>query len=228
MGMTLLSGRGFMFDDNGTAPTVAVLNESAKKRFFGSENPIGASIRLAGTTRLTFEIRTAEAPGSIIPAVRQQVHQIDDNLPLVDIKTLTEQIDQSLMSERLLTTLSSLFASLALALACVGLYGTLAYAVSQRTNEIGIRMALGARRSNVLSLILWEGSKLALIGVVLGAGMALGLTRFMRTLLFDVSPTDAVTFAGAGLLLTIVALTACTIPAYSAASIDPVRALRSE
>jgi len=266
MGMTILSGRGFTLDDNGSASSVAVLNEAAAERFFGSVNPIGESIRLAGmkvpvqvvgvvkdakyhslrepaeamvfvpflqfppdsVPRLTFEIRTAEAPGSVIPAVRQQAHRLDANLPLVDIKTLTEQIDESLMSERLLTTLSSLFASLALVLACVGLYGTLAYAVSQRTNEIGIRMALGAGRSNVLSLILWQGAKLALIGVVLGAGMAAALTRFMRALLFDVSPTDAVTFLGAGLLLTIVALTACMIPACRAASIDPMQALRSE
>jgi len=266
MGMTLISGRGFTLDDNGTASKVAVLNEAASEHFFGSLNPIGESIRLAGAKeaiqvigvvkdakyhslrepvepivlvpflqlppdsvpRLTFELRTAETPSSIIPTVRQQVHRIDANLPLVDIKTLTEQIDQSLMSEKLLTTLSSLFASFALVLACVGLYGTLAYAVSQRTNEIGIRMALGARKSDVLSLILWQGTKLALMGIFLGAGMAVGLTRFMRTLLFEVKPTDAVTFVSAALLLMIVALTASVLPACRAASIDPMQALRSE
>lgn len=266
MRMDLLSGRGFTRDDNSSAPRVAVLNKAAADRFFGSVNPIGENIRLAGAKRaiqiigvvkdakyhslqesteamvfvpflqvppdsvprLTFVIQTAVAPSSIIPLVRQRVRRIDANLPVVDIKTLREQIDQSLMSDRLLTTLSSMFAAFALALACVGLYGTMAYAVSQRTNEIGIRMALGSRRSNVLSMVLWQGTKLALIGVVLGAGLALGLTRFMSSLLFGVSPTDVVTFLGAGLLLSTVALMACIIPACRAASIDPMQALRSE
>jgi predicted permease len=266
MGMPLISGSGFTLDDNEAAPRVAVLNEAAVRRYFGSLPATSESIRLAGAKdpievigivrdaryhslrehaepmvfvpflqfppdavpRLTFVVRTTIPPAGIMPAVRQQVYKIDAHLPMVDIKTLSDQIHESLVSERLVATLSAVLAFLALIVACVGLYGTLAYSVSQRTNEIGIRMALGADRSKVLILILKQGVTLALAGIAFGSSMALGLTRFMRTLLFGVSPTDVETFLSVGTILIVIALAACLIPALRAASIDPIRALRAE
>jgi len=137
-------------------------------------------------------------------------------------------IADSLAQRRFAMMLLATFAALALLLACIGIYGVMAYLVTQRTQEIGIRMALGARRLDVLSLILWRGAKLALIGVVIGIASALGLTRLMSTLLFGVSPYDPVTLASVSVLLVTVAFLACLIPARRAASTDPMQALRTE
>jgi ABC-type antimicrobial peptide transport system permease subunit len=120
------------------------------------------------------------------------------------------------------------FAALALVLACVGVYGVMAYLVSQRTQEVGIRMALGAKKSDVLQLVFWDGARLAAIGVAIGIASTIGLTRLMRELLFDVSPTDPVVITAVCVLLMVAALAACLLPARRAASIDPVRALRTE
>ena len=128
----------------------------------------------------------------------------------------------------MIATLTSLFGLLALVLASVGLYGVAAYSVERRTNEIGIRMALGAERRDVLALVLREGGKLTLLGVLMGSVAALGLTRLMGKLLYGVSPTDPVTFVGAAILLMVVALLACYIPARRATRIDPAVALRHE
>jgi ABC-type antimicrobial peptide transport system permease subunit len=137
-------------------------------------------------------------------------------------------ISDSMASRRFAMILLGAFAALALLLACVGIYGVMAYLVSQRTQEVGIRMALGAQRSHVLLLVFANGARLALLGAALGIAAAFGLTRLMRGLLFDVSPTDPVILAGTGALLLLVAMAACAIPARRAASIDPMRALRTE
>ncbi|HEU0184103.1 MAG TPA: ABC transporter permease [Blastocatellia bacterium] len=176
----------------------------------------------------TFQIRTAVDPTSVIAAVRQATREVDANLPLFNIKTLARQVDESIAQERLIGAVSSFFGLLALLLAAVGLYGVNAYAVSRRTREIGVRMALGARRGAVLRMVLRQGMKLALIGVGLGLAASLAVTRVIANLLFDVTPTDPVTFIGAPILLLIVALAACYVPARRATRVDPLIALRCE
>lgn len=180
------------------------------------------------TPRLTFEVRTTVAPENMIAAVRQRIRRINENLPMADVKTLTKQIDQSLMQERLVATLSTLFAFLGLALACVGLYGIMAYDVARRTNEIGIRMVLGAQKNTVLRLVVGRGMLLALVGVGIGIVGALGLTRLLSKSLYGVKPTDPLTFVIVSIVLSGMALLACYIPARRAASIDPMQALRAE
>jgi predicted permease len=176
----------------------------------------------------TFQIRTAAEPTGVIAAVRQTAREIDANLPLFNIKTLAKQVDESLAQERLIGAVSSFFGLLALLLAAIGLYGIMAYAVSQRTHEIGVRMALGAHRGAVLRMVLRQGMKLVLIGTGLGLAASLAVTRVIERQLFDVTPTDPVTFIGAPILLLIVALAACFAPARRATKVDPLVALRCE
>jgi predicted permease len=178
--------------------------------------------------RMTLEVRTAMSPETMVAAVRQRIEAIDRNLPMIDTKSLTEQVDESLMPERLIATLSSLFALLALMLACVGLYGIMAYAVARRTQEIGIRMALGAHRRDVLNLVVGQGFKLGMIGVAIGIIAALGLTRFLSSILYGVKPSDPVTFSTVSLILIGMALVACYVPARRATTVDPMIALRNE
>ncbi|MGH9770452.1 MAG: ABC transporter permease [Candidatus Acidiferrales bacterium] len=178
--------------------------------------------------RLTFEVRTATSPKSIAAVVRRRVEAIDRNLTMIGVKSLTEQIDQSLMPVRLIATLSGVFALLALLLACIGLYGIMSYSVAGRTHEIGIRMALGAQKRDVLRLVVGQGMTLALIGVAVGIMAAVGLTRFLSSLLFGIKATDPVTFIIVSLILTCVALLASYIPARRAAKVDPMVALRHE
>jgi predicted permease len=176
----------------------------------------------------TFQIRTAADPTSVIAAVRQAAREIDSNLPLFNIKTLATQVNQSLAQERLIGSVSSFFGLLALLLAAIGLYGIMAYAVNQRTHEIGVRMALGAHRGAVLRMVLRQGMKLVLIGAGLGLAASFAATRIIANQLFDVTPTDPVTFVGAPLLLLTVALLACFAPARWATKVDPLVALRCE
>jgi predicted permease len=176
----------------------------------------------------TFQIRTTADPTGVIAAVRQAAREIDANLPLFDVKTLATQVDESLAQERLIGAVSSFFGVLALLLAAIGLYGIMAYAVGQRTREIGVRMALGAHRGAVLRMVLRQGMKLVLIGACLGLAASLAVTRVIASQLFGVEPTDPVTFIGAPILLLIVALAACLVPARRATKVDPLVALRCE
>ncbi len=179
----------------------------------------------------TFEVRTASDPGSYVGAIRQAVHDVDSNLPLNAIKTQIEQADETLVMERLFAKLLTLFGLLAQLLAAIGLYGVLAYSVSQRTHEIGIRMALGANRGTVLKMILQQGMTLTLIGVAVGLGGAYVLTSYLGSLtsmLFKVQPRDPLTFGVTAALLTVVALIACLVPARRATRVDPLVALRYE
>jgi predicted permease len=175
-----------------------------------------------------FELRTAAKATALIKTVREIVSRTGDNLPLFDVRTQTEQIEESLYQERLMSRLSSFFALLALVLSCIGLYGLLSYEVARCTREIGIRMALGAQQRNLLRLVVGQGILLALIGAVIGIAAALGVTRFMASMLFGIKATDPATFIEVAIMLIVVALAACYIPARRAMKVDPMVALRYE
>jgi predicted permease len=173
-------------------------------------------------------LRTHDNPETVMAPVRHAVGEIDPGAVVYAVETMRGVIDNSLAARRLSMMLLAGFAVLALALSCVGIYGVIAYLVSQRTREIGVRMALGAKRSDVLRLILGQGASMALLGVVFGILLALGLTRLLRNQLFGITPHDPLTFAGVALLLTVVALIACYLPARRATRVDPILALRCE
>ena len=175
-----------------------------------------------------FELRTAGAPTAVVPTVRDIVSRAGDNLPIFDVATQTEHIDQLLSQERIMARLSSFFGLLALVLACIGLYGLLSYEVTRRTREIGVRMALGAERREVLRLVVGRGIFLAALGAALGVAAAFGLTRYLTSLLYGVRPLDPVTFTAVAILLLAVAVAACAIPARRAMRVDPMVALRYE
>ena len=179
-------------------------------------------------TAVSYEIRTGGDTESLGKVLRKAVRETNPSLSQIEISTMSGLVDRSLGTDRLIATLSSCFGALALLLASIGLYGVMSYAVARRTNEIGIRMALGARRGNVLRLVLGNASKLALAGVVVGIVAALGLTRFLSSLLFDVKPTDPLTFIVVSVVLGGVALLASYIPARRATKVDPMVALRYE
>ncbi len=176
----------------------------------------------------TFALRTAAAPAGLIPAVRNVVNETDRNLPLVRMRTQSETIDRLLFNERLMARLFGLFGALGLVLACIGVYGLLSYEVARRTREIGIRSALGARRVDLLLLVVRQGLVLVLCGVAAGIGAAMGVTHLLASLLYGVRPTDAVTFCAVAAILIVVGLVACFLPARRAASVDPMVALRAE
>src|SRR5579875_1914768 len=173
-------------------------------------------------------IRTAVDPDSIVSAVRAQVRDVDPDQPLYHVTTLGQTLSESLAPRRFNMLLLGIFAGIALALATVVIYGVMAFSVTQRTHEIGIRMALGAQKSDILRLVVGQGMILALIGVGIGIAGALALTRFIASMLYGVKPTDLLTFIGVSLVLIIVALLACYIPARRAAKVDPMTALRYE
>jgi putative ABC transport system permease protein len=178
---------------------------------------------------MTLVVRAAtDDPNSLVAAIRNEVAAIDKSIPIANIKTIDQYIAASLGQERFSTFLLGCFAVLASLLAAVGLLGVISYAVTQRTNEIGIRLALGARRGDVLRLVVGQGMVLALVGVGIGTVGALALTRVLANLLYGVSPTDPIIFAGVALLLVTVAFLACYIPARRATKIDPTVALRYE
>jgi predicted permease len=188
--------------------------------------PWSQHLRFAG--QMAFAVRASGEPGALVAAVREAVRSVDSNLPLTRIKTQAEQANQTLRMERLFARLLIFFGLLALLLAGIGLYGVMAYSVAQRTQEIGIRVALGAQAADVLKLVIGQGMILAIIGVAVGIGGAIGLTRLMQTLLYGISATDPLTFAVIALVLTVVALLACYIPARRATKVDPMIALRYE
>jgi len=177
---------------------------------------------------MTLAVRTSLDPASVTNAIREQVAALDKDLPLYNIATMDQLVSTSVAQPRLNLSLLVAFAALALILAAVGVYGVMAYAVTQRTHEIGIRMALGALPADVLRQVLVEGGRLAAFGVALGLLAALALTRLMSTLLFGVKPTDPVTFAVVAATLVCVALAACYVPARRATCVDPIIALRYE
>jgi putative ABC transport system permease protein len=172
--------------------------------------------------------RTPGDPLQVAASVERAIYAIDKDLPVVSIRSMEQLLSRSIAQRRLTLVLLASFAALALVLAAVGIYGVISYSVRQRTNELGIRMALGAQTSDVLKMILAQGLKLTLFGVVIGLGAAFALTRWMETLLFHVRPTDPLTYTAIAVALTLVALFACYIPARRATKVDPMIALRCE
>jgi predicted permease len=173
-------------------------------------------------------LRTEGDPTAVMGPVRRAVEEIDSREVVYNVQTMNEVVSNSFAARRLSMTLLGVFAALALVLACVGIYGVISYLVGKRTHEIGVRVALGAQRNDVLQMVIGQGAKMTLIGVAIGIGAALGLTRLMANQLFGVSAHDPLTFAGVAMLLILVAVAACYIPARRAMNVDPVVALRHE
>jgi predicted permease len=180
------------------------------------------------TLGMSVYIRTARDPEQMFSAARRAVQQVDPTLPVVDMKTLEKQVDNSLVTERLVATLSSAFGVLATLLASIGLYGVMAYTVARRTREIGIRMALGAATGNVVWLVMKEVLILVGVGIVLGLGASWGLTRYVQKELYGIQPNDLMTIVLATIGIACVALAAGYVPALRATRVDPIRALRWE
>jgi putative ABC transport system permease protein len=173
-------------------------------------------------------LRTEGDPTTVMGSVRRAVAEIDSREVVYNVQTMNEVVSNSFAARRLSMMLLGVFAALALVLACVGIYGVISYLVGQRTHEIGVRMALGAQRRDVLRLVIGHGTRMAVMGVAIGIVAALGLTRLMANQLFGVSAHDPLTFVGVGMLLIIVAVAACYIPARRAMRVDPMIALRHE
>jgi putative ABC transport system permease protein len=201
----------------------ATLNEEPKPEIYLSylQSPVAFPL-------MTLVVRTADSPASLVNPVRAEILAVDKDLPVYDVKTMEERLWDSVETERFQLLLLTIFAGVALALAAVGIYGVISYSVSERTHEIGIRMALGARQSSVLKMVLGQGLTLTLAGVAIGVGLALAATRLIAGLLYGVSATDPVTFVGVSALLVMVAALACFVPARRATKVDPMIALRCE
>ena len=179
-------------------------------------------------SELTFVVRTANEPLALVSAVRNELQQMDPAQPMAAVSTMDQLLAGTLSRSRFTMLVLGVFAAVALILACVGIYGVIAYSVTQRTQEFGIRMALGANRQDVFRLVLGQGTRLTLVGIGLGILAAVVVTRLMATLLYGISATDPLTFTAVALLLALVALAACYIPARRATRVDPIVALRYE
>ena len=271
LGIGLLQGRGLTENDADGATPVALISETAARRYWPNANPIGRhlsilarvysgksadtpqSLEIVGIVKdrrgydlwepradiyVPFEqhpvpwgylnVRTAVPPLTVVPSIRQAVLAIDNEQPVNEVMLLTDQIAQSYGALRFPMTLVWTFATLAVVLSAVGIFGVMSYTVSRRTHELAIRMALGADRLTLLRQILREGLGITLIGVVLGLTAALGLSRIMADYVYGIKATDPLTYAAATLVLVLTALAACYIPARRAASVNPMRALRMD
>jgi ABC-type antimicrobial peptide transport system permease subunit len=180
------------------------------------------------TSGMNVYVRTSLAPAQMFSAIRKSVSGMDSTLPVYDLRTMEEQIDRSLVTERMIAMLATVFGVIATLLATVGLYGVMAYTVGRKTREIGIRMALGALGRDVVWMVMREVFLLIAGGIVVGFGAAILLTRYLEGQLFGLTPNDPVTLAAAGMLIMGVAAVAGYIPAFRASRINPIRALRYE
>lgn len=265
MRVRLLRGRWFTPADRTGRPKVMIVNETAARKFWPNEDPIGKHIAvgqgrfddraeivgIVGDIRygqmnelpqpdtfipflqsprwnLLVFARSAAEPASLTAAIRSEVRGLDKNLPIYDVKTMRERIGDATARARFSTILLGIFASIALILAAVGIYGVMAYAVTQRTREIGIRIALGAEPRNVVTLVMRRAFALTLAGILIGTVVALMATRVLESLLYEVKPGDPATFAIFAAALGVVALLASYLPARRAARVDPMVALRFE
>jgi predicted permease len=253
----VLQGRTFTDHDDERAPKVAVVNAAVARQFWPAEDPIGKQLAnltvvgVVGNARheglsqeteaefyvpylqspansMQLAVRTAADPDSMVSAVRAGIGDVDPDQPLYHVSTLQQVLSESLAPRRFNMLLLGIFAGIALALATVGIYGVMAFSVTERTHEIGIRMALGAERGNVLRLIVRQGLRLTLLGVILGIAGAWALTSFLASFLFGIAPRDPATFALVSVALVAVSILACYIPARRATRVDPMVALRYE
>jgi ABC-type antimicrobial peptide transport system permease subunit len=210
-------------------PGWEILGVVSDARYQDLRSPIDPTMYVPSSGGFTnFEVRTSMNPTAVAASIHGVVSQMDGNLPVFNVHTQAELIDQLLFQERMIAKLSGFFGVLALALACIGLYGLLSYEVSRRTREIGIRMALGAERRGVLKLVVGQGIVLTICGAVVGIAAALGVTRYLNSMLYDLHANDPATIVAVVILLTLVAVVACYIPARRALRVDPVVALRYE
>ncbi|MBI3664778.1 MAG: ABC transporter permease [Acidobacteria bacterium] len=214
-------------------PWLAIVGVVGDVRQFGLDTEPQRTIYVPylqrrGLRTMSLVLRTRSDPESLATAVRREVASLDPELPVYNIATMEQRLSTTVAPRRFRTLLLGLFAALALALAAVGIYGVMSYAVSVRTSEIGVRMALGAQASDILKLVVGQGLTVTIMGLALGLAGALVLTRFLAGLLYGVKATDPPTFIGVSLFLAAVALTACYIPARRATRVDPVAALRHE
>ena len=234
LGGTNPIGRRFGFGDQRSSSDIAIVGVVGDVRYGQPRDrmPPTVYVPYAQHTEqldeMNFEVRTAGDPKNWVGPVREAVHELDANLPLFDVRTQVEQIEQATFQERLFARLSSFFGLLALALACVGLYGIMSYGVSRRTNEIGVRMAFGAGRCDVLDLVVRQGLQLTILGVIFGVAAAWALTRFLTSFLYGVRPADPVTFGLVPLAVILVSILSSYIPARRATKVDPMVALRYE
>jgi len=215
-----------------TGPWIDVIGVMRDGKYFSlGEDPspfIYVNLRPTDGSYLTLMVRTSSEPQAVIGALRSEFHELDSNLPVYSVRTMTEHMALPLFPARVAATLLGSFGVLALILAAIGIFGVMSYAVSQRTREIGIRMALGADAARILRLVIGQGLKLILFGLAIGLLAAFAGTRLMSSLLYGVSATDTVTFGVIAVLLTGVALLACYLPARRATRVDPMIALRYE
>jgi len=174
------------------------------------------------------QVRTAGDPLPLVAAIRREVQALDASLPVFDVKTMTSHLGISLLPARLAGSLLGLFGLVAVVLASVGIYGVMAYSVSQRTRELGVRVAIGARPADLLSMVIGQGMRLAAIGVGVGLVLALAAARLATSLLYGIGASDPLTFTGIALLLGVIAFVASYVPARRATNVDPIVALRSE
>jgi len=214
-------------------PWITIVGVSRDFRHYRLPQPMGPATYMPyaeytpPTETIVLRVKRGD-PTSIVPTVRRLLRDFDPDVPMYRIQTMEESLARSLWRQRLQGEVLGLFAALAIVLATVGIYGVISYAVMQRTREFGVRVALGAQRRDVVGLVLAEGGRLAVIGVAIGVGGAILLTRLIRTLLYEVTPTDAQVFVGVSLGLAAVALVASYVPARRATRIDPVVAMRPD
>ncbi|HSE97058.1 MAG TPA: FtsX-like permease family protein, partial [Blastocatellia bacterium] len=226
-------GKRIDADDSDEPRWREIIGVVADVKHFGLSNDARPSIYLplgqAPARTMFLAIRTTSSdPKSLIAAVRGQVAGLDKDLAVSRISTMEEMVSGSVAQPRFVFLLLSLFAGLALALAAVGIYGVMSYSVTQRTHEIGIRVALGARSADVLRLVVGQGLVLTVAGIAIGLGASVGLTRVMESLLYGVSATDIWTYVVISVMLSGVAAMASYVPARRAMKVDPMRALRYE
>jgi predicted permease len=231
-GDTRVVGRQFKLGVGPTVPLTEVVGVSADARYNSIRRPAPPTVYLTYRQRpaeeVTFELKTSGNPAGLVPAVREAMRDMDPNVPLTNFRTQEEQILSSLRTERLFARLATLLGAVTLVLSGVGLYGLLAYAVTRRTQEIGVRMALGAERSSVRWMIVKQSLVLVGLGLLLGIPAALMGTRLVESMLFELTPRDPATIAGAAVAMLAVALAAAYVPAVRASRVDPIVALRAE
>jgi putative ABC transport system permease protein len=223
-------------DPQDDIPWITIVGIAGDVRQMGVDEPVKAEMYLpygqikefAFYSPRDLVIRTSIDPLKMVAAARNEIHQVDPAQPISNIRTMYDVLGEETASRSLAMTLLTIFAGLALLLATLGIYGVLAYFVVQHTQEIGVRVALGAQQRNILGLVLKKGMTLTLLGVVIGLGAAFALTRLMASLLYGVSMSDPLTYATIALLITVVAFAACYLPARRATKVDPMVALTYE